>query len=452
AGDCMKRILGLALVAACASTPPRYPLREPMWRDTDLDSARVACRPDPDPDKPGHRLCRPVEYESSFAWDGFDNMVTRPFTKWFAVNANGGAVNVNSFDEPPDSAWFTNRIGRAPMTPEEVARGPCDEPPLPVDGPDGSWVIDLGKMNGANPGFRVRLPDGRRYMLKADEPGEAERATGATAVATRLYWSAGWWVPCDSVIYVRPSIFSLRPGLTVTDNTGVTRPFELSALHKLLDGANHRGELARMSASRWLTGRALGPFRYEGTKDDDPNDIIPHEHRRDLRGARVIASWLNHFDAREQNSMNIWLADDPKDSDSSPGRLRHYSPDLAGCFGRAWAWDERSPRLGYAYYFDFGYFFADWFTFGVIRRPWDRAVRTQEGWIFGYFSDDFDPDAWRAGYPNPAFNHAAEHDNASGARILARFTDEAVAKSIEVGQYTDPRHVAYLNRTLRARR
>jgi hypothetical protein len=447
----MKPMLLLILVlGACASPPARFPLREPMWRDTDLDPVRVACRPDPK--KPGHRLCRPDEYESSFAGDGLDNMLTRPWAQIFAVELNGEASNVNSFDETPDSTWFTNRIGRTPMTPEEAARGPCGEESLPVDAPDGSWVIDLGKMNGANPGFRIALPDGRRYMLKADEKGEAERATGATAVATRLYWSAGWWVPCDSVVYVRRSLFSLRRGLTVTDNTGATRPFDETHLTTLLENANRRGDLIRLSASQWLTGRALGPFKYEGTKDDDPNDIIPHENRRDLRGARVIAAWLNHFDSREQNSMNVWLAEDAKDSDSSPGLVRHYYLDLGDCFGSQWSWDEMSRRLGYAYYWDFGYFFADWFTFGFIQRPWDRARRTEDGWIFGYFSSDLDPDDWHGGYPNPAFNHMTERDGAWAARILARFTDEHVAKAVEVGEYTNPRHVAYLDRTLRERR
>ena len=90
----------------------------------------------------------------------------------------------------------------------------------------------------------------------------------------------------------------------MTDNTGVTRPFDQAALDKLLDNAAHRGKLVRMSASRWLPGRAIGPFRYEGVRADDPNDVVPHEDRRELRGGRLLAAWLNHFDAREQNSMN----------------------------------------------------------------------------------------------------------------------------------------------------
>src|SRR6187200_1190562 len=136
-------VLLLVGVGACASGPRPFALRDPMWRDTDLDPRPAACRPDPE--KPGHQLCRPGEYVSSFAWDGADNIIFRPLTEFFAVDPAGEAVNVNSLDEVPDSSWFTNRIGRAPMSVEEMKQGSCaPEDVLDPDAPDGTWLIDSG--------------------------------------------------------------------------------------------------------------------------------------------------------------------------------------------------------------------------------------------------------------------------------------------------------------------
>src|SRR5262249_54868302 len=156
------------------------------------------------------------------------------------------------------------------------------------------------------------------------------------------------------------------------DNEGVTRPFDEPAPKKLLATASHRGELARFAASRWLPGRILGPFTYAGLADDDPNDVIPHENRRDLRGARLMAAWTSHYDSREQNSMNVGLADDPKDPDASPGKVIHYSLALGDCFGGIWEPDALYRRIGHSYLFDVGDMLYDFFTLGAVRRPWEK--------------------------------------------------------------------------------
>jgi hypothetical protein len=375
-------------------------------------------------------------------------MLFRPIARFFAVDPAGRAANVNAFDEVPDSSWFENRIGRAAMSGDEVGHGPCGERVLDPNGHDGSWTIDEGKPNGANPGFRVNIPGVGKFLLKADLSEEPERATGATAIAARLYYAVGFFAPCDSVVYFRPQLLSLKPGLTVTDNSGKTRPFDQKALEHVLSRAVHRDGLVRMGASRWLPGKPIGPYRYEGTRDDDPNDVIDHEDRRELRGGRLLAAWLNHFDSREQNTMDVFMT--VSDQDPSRGYVRHFILDLGDCFGSIWAWDAMTRRLGHSYYLDFDYLAADFVTFGLVERPWDRAQR--DAGVFNYFSArDFDPEDWRGGYPNPAFGRMTEADGAWMARIIARFGEEQIAAAVQAGQYSFESS-QYLTSTLVARR
>src|SRR5262249_31444917 len=41
--------------------------------------------------------------------------------------------------------------------------------------------------------------------------------------------------------------------------------------------------------------RSVGRATYAGAKDDDPNDFVPHEDRRELRAQRIMAAWLDHW-------------------------------------------------------------------------------------------------------------------------------------------------------------
>ena len=115
-----------------------------------------------------------------------------------------------------------------------------------------------------------------------------------------------------------------------------------------------------------------------------------------------------------------------------------------------WSIDGISRRLGNSYVFDGQHIAEDFVTFGAISRPWERAEMT--GGVFNYFSArDFDPEAWRGEYPNPAFMRMTEADGAWMARILAYFTDDLVEAAVKVGQY-DTVSERYLLQTLIARR
>ncbi|MEO8875826.1 MAG: hypothetical protein ABI461_09585, partial [Polyangiaceae bacterium] len=132
------------------------------------------------------------------------------------------------------------------------------------------------------------------------------------------------------------------------------------------------------------------------------------------------------------------------------GYVRHYIIDMGDCFGSVWDWNAITERLGFAYYFDPPYVAEDFLTLGIPDRPWDHARRI--GRTFNYFSvNDFDPELWRGGYPNPAFGRMTEADGAWMARILARFTDDVVASAVAVGKYDDE-DTRYLTETLISRR
>lgn len=425
----------LALAGCAASDAPRFPQREPMLVDNDTRPWRA-------------EEGVPPEYVSPFVWDGIDAMVFHPVTRFLAVDPHGESINVNALDEVPDSSWFQNRLSRHALGADEIALGACAGVTL---NPDEPWTIDAGKANGANPGFRIRTARGEQFLLKVDEKDHPERATGAAAIATRIYHAAGYWTGCDSVIYAKKENLTLLPNLQYADNSGIKRPFGQKELDSLLEGAAKRGDRYRFVASKWLDGKPLGPFRYEGTRKDDPNDVIAHEDRRELRGQRVLAAWLGHFDAREQNTMTTWMTRHPDDA-TAPGYIRHWVMDLNDCFGSEWKWDTVTKRIGFSYYFDGKDVAFDYLTLGIPQRPWDQIQRSPEGDLFGYYESTlFDPEDWKAGYQNPAFLRMSERDAAWMARIIARFTPEHLARLVRAGDFTQPKHAEYLLRTLLAR-
>src|SRR5271154_1991353 len=445
------------IASGCSAATRDFPLRDPMTVDTDLRPVNVACRRSPTLKDPKHISCAPDVYVSPLNWDGADNIFFRPLSEALGVEHHGEALNVNSLDEVPDSSWFQNRIGVHAVTPEELARG-ASSPALLLDpdgAADGTWLIDRGKTDGSSPGFRVSIPGKGKYLFKGEPPDEPERPSAASVIGAAAYDAVGFNTSCEQVVYVRPSLLKLAPGLTHKSNFGGTEPFDQKAVDKILADCPHRGELVRMQASAWLPGYLVGPFRYLGTRADDPNDVIAHDDRRELRGSRLVAAWLDHFDAREQNSIDSWVTDshDSKaQPDASPGHIVHYYLDTSDCLGSWWPWEPISRRLGYSYIGDWGDMAQAFVTLGIPVRPWDRVRRAPGQEIFGYFNvDDFEADQWKNEYPNAAFSRMTERDGAWMARFLARFTPELVETLARMGQFSDPRKTAYLTAVLEGR-
>ena len=63
-------------------------------------------------------------------------------------------------------------------------------------------------------------------------------------------------------------------------------------------------------------------------------------------------------------------------------------------------------------------------------------------------ADFFDPERWKPEYPNPAFERMRPEDAFWAARIVARFTDEAVRAIVATGELGNAEAERYLADTL----
>jgi hypothetical protein len=71
----------------------------------------------------------------------------------------------------------------------------------------------------------------------------------------------------------------------------------------------------------------------------------------------------------------------------------------------------------------------------------------------GRFEGDvFDPVKWRPEYPNPAFDNMRADDAFWAARLVARFSDEAIRAIVAKGRYTEPGAADHMATTLIKRR
>lgn len=413
------------------STLRPFPLAPPMLEDNDRQ----------------HVEAMPEPYFSGLIWDFVDQTFFRSLNRYLTVDATRPSVNVNAWDEVPDSSWFENRLGAFELSEQTLARGACPENLLRAE--DGPWIVTAAKPNGANPGFIIRDTEGRGWLLKFDGHEQGERATAADVFGSRIYHAAGFHSPCNIIVEFDPSVLEIADDAEAEDARGRDVPMAQHHVQQVLDAAFvlPDGRL-RASASLFLPGTPLGPWRYQGTWREDPNDVIPHEDRRELRGARLLAAWLNHFDAREQNTLAIWYTED-----DGTQYVKHYYLDFGDCLGSRWAQDGLSRRFGNAYYFDAAEILLDLFSFGLALRPWDTVTVNEEAHELGYFDvEHFDPVRWKVGYPNPAFVRMQAEDGAWMARIIAAFDHARVRAMLDEARIVDTAFDAEVMRVLMARR
>jgi hypothetical protein len=350
------------------------------------------------------------------------------------------SLAVNTLGEVPDSSWFTNRDISA-LTIEQMKKGGRIH-----GGPEPPYSVVAAKTEGVSTGFRLRDARGRLFFVKADPPSNPEMATAADVMGALFLYAAGYNVPENYILVGHTEEFHLSDKATVSSTYGKERRLTAIKLRQIFDQIPREPDgRIRLMASLSIPPKIVGPFRYAGVRSDDPNDLVPHERRRDLRGLAVMFAWLNHTDAKGDNSL------DSVEGTGENARFVHHLLDFGDCFGSD-SDIEKDPRHGQEYIV-LPVTWSRTYTLGLHPADWETVHYPHEMKAVGNFTADaFDPLTWKANYPNPAFVEMTALDGYWGAKRVMAFRDEQIRAIVEEGRFQDPKVVDYITRVLESRR
>ena len=218
-------LICMIFLMACAANKPALNSEGPYWKDDDR-------KPIPEPEF----------YEPNLIWTSVDRSLfdqglelldlDRTVRKYSGNPTQ--AMNTNSYDEVPNSSWFTNRMGlpQTRLTPEQIAVGINR-----TGGPDTTetWLVFKPKIGGVTPGFWIEDIHGNQYIIKFDPKGYPDLSTGATTMADRFFHACGYNVAEEYIVYWRPENLRIREGATIKGADGVKRPLLMEDIQSVLD-------------------------------------------------------------------------------------------------------------------------------------------------------------------------------------------------------------------------
>jgi len=355
--------------------------------------------------------------------------------------SNTRARNVNTIDEVPDSSWFTNRIGARTVTAAEIARGPNEgSAPNPE-----RWVVIREKSSGVNPGFTATDANGQTWFVSFDPPSNPEGASSGAVVATKLFWALGYNQVETFLTTVDPAKVTIDPKATRRRPNGKRTPFNRGDLDEVFEQvAKSPDGTYRVVAGRLLPGKVLGGFFYSGTRPDDPNDIVPHEHRRELRALRVFGAWANLTDLKAGNTLDTLVTENGRSI------VKHVLQDVGSTFGMANG--AHDWNIGWEHFYEGGASRKRMATFGFALSPWQTVDYEDYPSIGRFEGDRFDPREWKPHTPTVAYMELRADDAFWAATRVMSFSDELINAAVATGQYSDSAAANHLATVLGKRR
>jgi hypothetical protein len=311
---------------------------------------------------------------------------------------------------------------------------------------DGPWKVVSAKTEGITPGFVILDRNNRRYYVKFDPPSNPEMATGADQIALKIFYALGYHVPENYLVYFLPEILEIGSEVTIEDTLGRKRKMTSRDLSEILMRV-HKGKDGRYraTASLALSGKTLGPYRYYGTRKDDANDTVRHEHRRDLRGMHLACALVNHDDSRSINTVDVLV------NGSFTKYIKHYQLDFGSTLGSG-SDKVNSPRSGGEYLFSWKESVKQLTSLGLAVPRWARSSFPKLKAVGRFESAMFDPDTWVPEYPNPAFLNRLPDDEFWMAKQIVNLRDDDIRAIVKTAEYSDARATDWITRCLIERR
>jgi hypothetical protein len=331
------------------------------------------------------------------------------------------------------------------MSADELRRGSGGEPPSR----EGPLRVALVKDTGVRQFIAARDDQNRLYALRFDPKEAPELATGAEMVGSRVFHALGYYVPETHLVTIDRA--RLVPDQNASDVTsfGQLRDLLPQDIDRFLDGVARRPDgRYRVLALRIPTEShiLIGPYQFFGTRSDDPNDIVPHEHRRDLRGLYVFSAWLNHTRVGPINTMDAIVQ-----PQGEPLHVRHYLLDFMAALGSGLdgpkpSWEGRDPYYGQASTLQ------NIAGLGLYTRAWMRASYPDLPAVGRFDAATFEPDKWTPRYDLAPLANRLPDDTFWAARLVMAFSDADIRAIVETGEYSDPKAASWIADCLIERR